>query len=64
LKLSSLTVQPGKNATLSFSGVISLQPENDMMEHPAIVVTPIAGDNYTGRLTGEGFFTFNVIAKS
>ena len=61
--LSSLTLQPGQNVTLSFSGVIALQPEKDMM-NPAMVVTPIVGDNYTVSLTGEGFMTFNVTATS
>ncbi len=61
---SSLALLPGQNVTLSFSGVIALQPENDMMEHPAMVITPIIGGNYTIRLTGEGFQTFNVTATS
>jgi hypothetical protein len=62
--ISSLTLEPGQNATLSFSGVISLQPDMDSMKGPAIVVTPIVGDNYTVRLMGEGFETFNVTAWS
>jgi hypothetical protein len=64
MELSSLTLQPGQNATLSFSGVIALQPEKDDMKYPAIVVTPIVGGNYTIRLMGEGFQTFNVTATS
>ena len=63
-KLSSLILQPGQNVTLSFSGVIALQPERDIMKHPAIVVTPIVGGNYTVRLMGEGFQTFDVTATS
>jgi hypothetical protein len=62
--LSSLVLQPGENATLSFSGVIALQPEKDIMKHPAMVVTPIVGGNYTVRLMGEGFQIFNVTATS
>jgi len=64
MESSSLTLEPGQNATLSFSGVIELQPEKDMMKHPAMVVTPIVGGNYTVRLMGEGFQTFNVTATS
>jgi hypothetical protein len=64
MKLSSLALQPGQNATLSFSGVIALQPEKDDMKYPAMVVTPIVAGNYTVRLMGEGFQTFNVTARS
>lgn len=64
MELSSLTLQPGQNVTLSFSGVIALQPEKDIMKHPAMVVTPIVGGNYTIRLMGEGFQTFDVTATS
>jgi hypothetical protein len=60
--ISSLSLQPGQSATLSFSGVITLQP--GIMTGPAMVVTPIVGDNYTVRLMGEGFQTFNVTATS
>jgi hypothetical protein len=63
-ELSSLTLQPGQSLTLSFSDVIALQPEKDNMKHPAMVVTPIVGGNYTVRLMGEGFQTFNVTATS
>jgi hypothetical protein len=61
-KGTSLVLQPGENATLSFSGVIALQPEMGMMKGPAMVVTPIIDGNYTIRLMGEGFETFNVTA--
>jgi hypothetical protein len=64
MEFSSLTLQPGQNVTLSFSGVIAIQPERDNMMNPAIVVTPIIGGNYTVRLTGEGFMTFSVMATS
>jgi hypothetical protein len=64
MELSSLVLQPGENATLSFSGVIALQPEKDIMKRPAMVVTPIVDGNYTVRLMGEGFRTFNVKATS
>jgi hypothetical protein len=61
-KFSSLTLQPGKNVTLSFSGVIGFNPERDHREYPALVVTPIVDGNYTLRLMGEGFETFVVTA--
>jgi hypothetical protein len=64
MEISSLTLEPGKNATLSFSGVIELQPDMGIMKGPAMVVTPIVGGNYTVRLMGEGFQTFQVTAKS
>jgi hypothetical protein len=64
MKISSLALEPGQNATLSFSGVIGLQPEKDDMMHPAMVVTPVVNETYTVRLMGEGFQTFNVTAKS
>jgi hypothetical protein len=60
-RLSWLLLEPGQTATLSFSGVIALQPGN--MKGPALVVTPIVGDNYTVRLMGEGFETCNVTAE-
>jgi hypothetical protein len=59
MKISSLILQPGQSATLSFNGVIELEPK---MIAPAMVVTPIGGDNYTVRLMGEGFETINVTA--
>jgi hypothetical protein len=64
MELSSLALQPGQSVTLSFSGVIALQPEKDFMKHPAMIVTPIVGGNYTIRLMGEGFQTFDVTATS
>jgi hypothetical protein len=64
MEISSLTLEPGKNATLSFSGVIELQPDMGIMKGPAMVVTPIVGGNYTVRLMGEGFQTFQVTANS
>ena len=57
---SPLTLEPGQNATLSYSGVIALQPDTG----PAIVVTPMGGYNYTLRLVGEGLQTFSVTATS
>jgi hypothetical protein len=60
---NSLILQPGQNATLSYTGVIQ-QPKMDMMKGPAMIVTPIVGENYTIRLMGEGYQTFNVNATS
>lgn len=62
-EISSLTLEPGQSATLNFSGVIALQPDMGIMKGPAMVVTPIVGDNYTVRLMGEGFQTFQVMAS-
>ncbi len=62
--LTSLALQPGQSVTLSFSGVIALHPDEDSMMSPAMVVTPIVGGNYTLRLMGEGYQTFNVTAVS
>jgi hypothetical protein len=64
MELSSLALQPGQSVTLSFSDIIALQPEKDNMKHPAMVMTPIVGGNYTIRLMGEGFQTFMVTATS
>jgi len=60
----SLTLEPGQNATLSFSGIIDLQPDTGNVIGPPLVVTPIVGDTYTARLVGEGYQTFNVTATS
>jgi hypothetical protein len=49
---------------LNFSGVIALHTDDDGMKGPAMVVTPIVGENYTIRLMGEGFETFNITATS
>jgi hypothetical protein len=61
--ISSLILQPGQNATLTFNGIITIQPKMHIFG-PAMVVTPIVGDNYTLRLMGQGFETFNVTATS
>ncbi len=71
---SALTLGPGQNATLTFSGVLELQRLCIVKCPPIgvnpmiillkkIVVTPIVGDTYTLRLMNEGFQTCNVIAK-
>jgi hypothetical protein len=64
MEISSLTLQPGENVTLTFAGVISLQPDKGIMKGPAVVVTPMVGDTYTVRLMGEGFQSSNVTATS
>lgn len=59
---TSLTVQTGQSAVLSFSGVIGFQPgKHD--KNGAMVLTPIVGGNYTIKLTGEGLKSFSVTAK-
>lgn len=60
---SALTLEPGQNVTLTFKGVMELQPAS-IVKVPPIVVTPIVGDMYTLRLMNEGFQTFNVNATS
>jgi hypothetical protein len=64
VKISSLTLAPDQSATLNFSGVIEVQPDKGIMKGSPIVITPIAGQNYTIRLMGEGFETLNVTATS
>jgi hypothetical protein len=59
--MSSLSLQPGQEVTLSFSGVMALHPHR---KGPMIVITPILGENYIIRLMGEGFQTFNVTATT
>lgn len=62
-QFSSVTVQPGETLTLSFSDVIALYngKEHDNLQ---FTISPIANDNYTIRLMGEGFQTFEVKATS
>jgi hypothetical protein len=62
--LSAFNLQPGQSITVSFSGVIVIQPEDDDEGYSAIVVTPRVDVNYTLRLMGEGFQTFTVKASS
>ena len=64
MALSSLVLEPGQNVTLSFSGVIALHPDKDNNNGPAMVVTPIVGEDYIIRLMGAGFQTFDVTATS
>jgi len=63
-EITSLILPPGENATLSFKGVIALQPIFDMMPNPAMVITPIVSNDYLMRLVGQGSVTFNVTATS
>jgi hypothetical protein len=60
--LSSLLLQPGGSATLSFKGVIAVQPGKHEEGQAAMVFVPIAGENYTLRLMGEGFQTLSITA--
>ena len=61
---SALPLQPGESVTLTFDGVVGLLPERDNTFNPAMVITPIVDGNYTLRLMGEGFQTFDVAASS
>jgi len=67
--VSLLTLQPGKSVTLSFSGVIQLglvAEPMPMIRMPifSTAITPIPGNGYTIGLTGEGFQTFSVTART
>lgn len=71
-----LTLKPGQNVTLTFSGVLGFTriyrppigpPGTAVPMWIAIipiVVTPIVGNTYTLRLMNEGFQAFNVTATS
>jgi hypothetical protein len=61
---SGFELQSGQTITVSFSGVIVLQPEDDKEGYSAIAVTPRADENYSLRLMGEGFQTFTIKATS
>jgi len=72
---SALTLEPGQNATLTFSGVLELKRVCIVKGPPIVaapmiigvipmVVTPIVGATYTVRLMNEGFQTFNVTATA
>jgi hypothetical protein len=61
---SSITVQPGETVTLNFDGVIALYYGWGHGQNPMFTITPIADDNYTLRLMGEGFQTFAVEATA
>ncbi len=64
-EFSAFSVQPGESITVTFNGVIVLQPEDDDEGgYSDIVVTPRAGVSYTLRLMGEGSQTFSVTATS
>jgi cytochrome c-type biogenesis protein CcmE len=71
MDVPSLILEPGQSATLSFSGVIELQPDMGTIKEQSgtlwmilapIVVTPIVGDTYTAKLVGAGYQPFNVNA--
>ncbi len=59
---SSVTIQPGETLTLDFSGVIALNTFWRYDQNPLFTITPIVDGNYTLRLMGEGFQTFEVTA--
>jgi hypothetical protein len=71
MDVPSLILKPGQSATLSFSGVIELQPDMGTIKEVSgtlwmilapMVVTPIVGDTYTAKLVGAGYQPFNVNA--
>jgi len=62
MKISSLTLTPNQTATLTFSGVIELQPDVSVSKGPPIIVIPIVSDMYAIRLMDEGFQALNVTA--
>lgn len=51
----SFTLQPGETATLTFSGVIQLQPDKDDDKKRSTVIIPLPGYDYELKLLGEGF---------
>ena len=61
---SYLALQPGQTVTVTFSGVIGLQPGQNFNDRPALTMTPIVGNTYTIQLTGEGFQTYTVTATA
>jgi hypothetical protein len=75
LVTSALTLKPGENVTLTFTGVLELNKLCVFKHRPGtiapmiivvipIVVTPIVGATYILRLMNEGFQTFKVNATS
>jgi hypothetical protein len=61
---SSVTIKSGETLTLSFSGVIALYTGWKHDQNPLFTITPIADNNYTLRLMGEGFQTYAVKATT
>ncbi len=62
--LSAVTLNPGETVTLNFNDVIALYTGWTQNQTPRLTITPIVGNNYTIRLTGEGFQTYTVTATS
>ena len=60
----SITVQSGETVTLNFDGVIAFYYGWGHGQNPMFTITPIVDENYTLRLMGEGFQTFNVEATA
>lgn len=59
---SAVTLNPGESVTLTFNDVIALY--TGWKQDPLWTVTPIADNNYTIRLMGEGFQTYTVTATA
>jgi hypothetical protein len=64
MDFNSLILQPGQTITLNFNGVIAVHSEEDDKKYLSMVVTPMAGHNYTAQLMGEGFQTSTITATS
>jgi len=62
--ISSLTIRSGQSVTLSFSGMLQIQDDDDDEGETAIqtILTPVLGSRFTIRLMGESFKTFNLKA--
>jgi hypothetical protein len=63
---SGILVKPGQTVTLTFTGIILVQPESD--EHGqgqtgSIATVPISGNVYAIQLMGEGQATIQVTAS-
>jgi hypothetical protein len=59
-----VTINPGDTLTLGFKGVIALYTGKEQSQNPLFTINPIVNGDYTLRLVGEGFQTFNLEATS
>jgi hypothetical protein len=62
--VSALILQPKDTVTLTFTGTFALHTEDRHSQNPAMVITPVIGNDYTIRLMGEGYQTYIITAKS
>jgi len=61
---SYVTINPGDTLTLGFNGIIALYTGKEQSQNPLFTITPMVNGDYTLRLVGEGFQTFNLEATS